>query len=968
MNKIKQIFTRDIELSTGALIAFFFSLFIYFRTIAPTVSFWDCGEFIATSYILGVPHPPGSPFFLLLGKLFTMFPFGPNIAYKVNIISVLSSAFTILFLYLIIIQLIRSYKGKITDRNDKFLVYGAALIGSLTYAFTDTFWFSAVEAEVYAFSMLFTSLTLWLALKWFEERQKTDSIRYLLVIVYFIGLAYSVHLLNILLVPTIILLVVFNETKILFSWRLWQVALGTATVFTFFFAVFVGASIDHYISLILLNIVVAGLGGSVIYLYKMLREEFKAEYLFYALFSGAISLFIFFAGDYYAISTLNEKIGGWKLTIIIGFGNLLLSYFLFFGIGLVSGLLMIKYKPDIIVDWRLLGKRIIIATITVMSIVLIAKSTYMTIYIRSNLQPVINENNPSTMDNMLYYLNREQYGTSNMLGTIFDRQAPFIDYQIKFMYLRYFGWNFVGKGEAMNERGFILDNFSLKGLLGLPFLIGLIGFFYHWRKDWKKALSIFVFFILSGLMLVIYLNQPNPQPRERDYVYVGSFFAFAIWIGFGSLNILQNVNKWFAGGSLQKTGTVLAGTALLLICPVNELKTNYDSHDRSGNTVPWDYSYNILESCEKNAILFTNGDNDTFPLWYLQEVEGIRKDIRIVNLSLLNTDWYIYQLKHFEPLVPISLSDEEIDLIEPALWQSQKIGIPVNNAVYENYFREYGREVPENLKDVNRIEVQVDPTMSAGNQTGLRVQDIMIVNIILNNRWNKPIYFAITIPSESLLGFREYMRLDGLAYKVTPVKSPEILKERLYTNLIENFEYKGLNDPDVYLPFGTLRLLYNYKNGFTQLAQVLINTNESGRAIEVLDTMEEKIPSFRLFHDQYLFDVIGRLYYSAGNQDEYIRRIHEMLEWQPPIPRDKQIEYAGYFLSIFRDTLPAEKIFENLWKDNPNDTQTFSSLVLLQERTGKFKDALENMNKWLEAHPGDSNAINKRNELQGKIK
>lgn len=898
MDKLKSVFTRDIELASFGLVTFLTALGIYIKTTAPTVSFWDCGEFIASSYILGVPHPPGAPFFLILGKFFSFLPFSADIGFRVNLISTISSALTILLLYLIIIQIARSFRGVPENMFDKLIVYGSASIGALTYAFSDTFWFNAVEAEVYALSMLFMSATLWLALKWFEERKEFNSIRNLLIIVYFFGLAYGVHLLNLLVAPTVLLLILLNNPKFLFKWELWMSAVAAAVVFTIFAA--------------------------------MIGED--------------------------------------NLLIVIGLSNLYMCFLLFLAAAIAAGLVLLHYKRYLLDDWKSLFQAIFIATFGILLIAVVGRSTYFLIYIRSGMDPIINENDPSTLSGLLYYLKREQYGSGSLLSSIFNRAAAFWDYQIKFMYLRYFGWNFIGKGVIFGSRGFIQESFTLNGLAGLPFIIGTVGFIYHWFKDWKKAALLFIFFIISGLMLVIYLNQPDPQPRERDYVYVGSFFAFAIWIGVGAMCILTAVKRWLENGAIQKTGTCLVAGVLLLICPVNQFLHNYDSHDRTGNYVAWDYSYNILMSCEPNAILFTNGDNDTFPLWYLQEVEGIRKDVRVVNLSLLNTDWYIHQLKYYEPRVPISLPDEQIKNVGYSPWEAQPWTLDVPLEAFESHFRDYGEPMPPSYQDIQSIDVQINPTLTAGGRTLLRTQDLLIMHIILNNQWRKPVYFAITIPTQSLLGFREYMRLDGLAWKVTPVKNPPVAPEILSHNLFNEFRYRGLNDPDVYLNWGTLRLLNNYLNGYIELSRYYVNSRQNERTLEVLERMSENVPDFRMSLEPLFVDMIGRMYYSAGRPEEFKSRILKMLEWKPEIPRDKQLEYAGMLYSLFKDPENAEKVYARLWKSDPNDNKALSSLISVLEITGQFEKAADNMDQWLRFHPNDSNAQKKLLQLRDSIK
>ncbi len=962
MNMIRRKINNDSELVLGGLLTFFISFFVYLRTVAPTVSLWDCGEFIASSYILGVPHPPGAPFYLIIGKIFSLIPFHADIGFRVNMISVLSSSFTILFLYLIITQLIRSYQGTIEEQFDKFIVCGAALIGALTLAFSYTFWFNAVEAEVYAPSMLFTSATLWLALRWFEHREELSSIRNLIVIVYLVGLSYGVHLLNILVVPTIILLILFHKPRFLFVWRLWYLAMLVASTITILVFMLLGGKMDHLISLFVLNCVLFLLAGSFIYTYKSFIQ-FSLENVLIAASCAVGGILIALTVCIDKLSVLNATLGTWELPILVGFDNPLFVYLVFMVISFTAGFVILEYKPELLTNWKSLLLSMSLATAAVWFIVAVGRSTYALILIRSGLDPVINENDPSTMSNLLYYLNREQYGTTSLLSTALDRAAPLWEYQIKFMFLRYFGWNFIGKGITFDTRGFIQESFALRGLLGFPFLIGLFGFVYHSIKDWKKAISMFVFFIASGLLLVLYLNQPDPQPRERDYVYVGSFFVFAVWIGLGAYGIMNSMKMFFANDSVRKFGAAFAGGILLFFCPINEFQFNFDEGDRTGNFVPWDYSYNILTSCEENAILFTNGDNDTFPLWYLQEVEGIRKDVRIVNLSLLNTPWYIEQLKYYEPRLAINLQDEQIKAIRPIAWESKTLQVQVTQQVFESFYQEYNQPVPESLVNTTSLSVQVDPTLTVGSQTGVQVRDIMVFHIIDANKWDRPVYFAITVSPSYFLGFKPYLRLEGLVYRVTPVQSPPVLTETLGNNLMKKYQYRGINDPDVNLDFGTVRLLGNYRQGFLDLSRNYINTRQPEKAVEALDFMTEHVPEFRSTN-RNIIEIIGRHYYAAGQQEAFRSRILELLIGTPEISRDKQFEYAGLLFSAFKDTLNTEKTYERLWESDPNDNKALGALVSIYEFSGQISKAVSALEQWLGDHPADSVAQNKLKGLR----
>lgn len=734
-------------------LVFLIALLGYFLTVAPTTSYWDCGEFIASSYILGVPHPPGAPFFLLLGRLFSMIPFVDDIGLRVNAVSVISSALTVLFLYLTTVRLIKFWKPEVLTVSDLLMVNGAAALGALTYAFTETFWFNAVEAEVYALSMFFTSIIVWLIMVWIDKHKSTDGDRYLLLIMLLVGLGTGVHLLNILTIPTLLLIMWFFDRRIT---------------------------------------VIAGVG---------------------MLLSVAV-LFGF---------PLEMKI--W-------------SVFIFLGISIFLG----RNKDHS--DYSL--------AFIMPLLLIIGYSTYIFVYLRAGLNPPINENDPSNWERMLAYLNREQYGESDQMGNAvkfffaLDPNRKYLDsleklgvaagsagdpwkghwnffwnYQVKEMYLRYFNWQFIGQDHEN-----IKQIVSFKGLMGIPFFAGLAGLIHHFTKDKKRAVAYFLLFIIMSLGLVIYQNQDVLQPRERDYFYVGSFYVFGIWIAMGISAIIE----FFKETPILKKLVI----PLFLICfiiPSLEVKANYFTGNRSGNYLAWDYSKNILETCDPNAILFTNGDNDTFPLWYLQIVEGIRTDVTIVNLSLLNTDWYIKQIKRKLPQF-IDYTDREIELMfGQSYYKDGDDGKPLfytlppkEQAILINAYQSREWKEPKKLQLKNKdgsdfIKWTMKPTF--GNH--IKVQDQMVLELVAKNAmngWKTPIYFAVTVASSNYIGLDDYLRMDGLCYKVVDYKArrgidPEVLFNRVFVKFKDH--YRNLGDKNVYYNENKIRLLQNYRSAFLQL-------------------------------------------------------------------------------------------------------------------------------------------------------
>lgn len=862
----------------SAAVAFIASMFVYLRTIAPTVSFWDCGEFITCSHILGIPHPPGAPLYLLVGRLFSMLPIASDIGFRVNLISALSSALTVMLTYLIIVRLIEQWRGKPKSSEDIIMLVASGLIGSLAYAYTDTFWFNAVEAEVYAISMFFTSIIVWLIFVWHEKADQPGAERYLLIIAYLVGLAIGVHLLMILGLPAVGLIVYFRYLKK----NNQRITIKTFLVYCAATAV-----------------------------------------MFIAIYPGIVQW----------VPNIAGKLGLW--------------FILFVFVALFVGVYIAVKQNQKIVSLALMASML----------VMVGYSTYTLIYIRSGLNPAIDENDPEDMDGMVRYLNREQYGTwstfprryngipqewqfkqqypnRNYATFNFSKQLDFMwNYQLKKMYWRYFSWQFVGKGTTFGPDNFIAANFSAKGLMMLPFLIGLIGMVHHFYKDWRHAFSIFSLFILTGVAIVIYLNQEDPQPRERDYVFVGSFFAFALWIGVGVSAILEWVQESFPDKAAIRKGLMAAVIVLFTImAPINLIAHNYADHDRTGNYVAYDYSYNILQSVEPDGIVFTNGDNDTFPLWFLQEVYGIRKDVRVVNLSLLNTPWYIKQLKHEEPKVPISISDDDIEALELMPWKKRTVSIPVPQNVRNEALRDLEERkelLAENPELPTEIKIEVEPTVMG---QALRIQDLMILNILSSNRWQKPVHFAVTVSNENKINLQKYLRMDGLGFKVVPYEGDNISAQKLEKNLFEVYQFRGLDDPSVHLNHNVKGLLQNYRAAFLRLAHEYLLIKDYPRLLNVLDKMEASMPkSIIPLPDIRLNLQIGQMYDIAGAKGKFV-------------------EYA-----------------EDAIKADPENSLAYGTLVSLYSREKEHQKAVDLLETWLAAHPGDNEAKRKLEQKQALL-
>ncbi len=844
---------------------------VYLMTMAPTLSFWDCGEFIATAYTLGVPHPPGAPLFLLVGRLFSMVPFFEDIGARVNLLSTLSASATVMLTYLIIVRLIVLYrKTEPGSWNilEKISAYGGAASGALSLAFSDSFWFNAVEAEVYAPSLFFTALVVWLILRWYDEKPGEGNEHWLMAAMYVIGLSIGVHLLSLLAIFAVIMVYYYKKYEVTLRSFLVMMLAGSAA----FLLVYVG--------------IIRGL--------PILMQ--------YTSWGGAVIL--------------------------------------------LGGIIYVVYYAHV--------NRFRLLHMVSMSLFLlvIGYTSYTLIYVRANASPPINENNPSTGEAFFSYLNREQYGdfplwprrwSSEPLHQYFYQHYGsdtdyFLRYQMYHMYLRYLGWQFIGRENDLEGAGV-----DWSQLWGLPFLVGIFGAVSHFRREWKMGSVITALFVLTGAALVVYLNQTEPQPRERDYSYTGSFFAFAIWIGIGVEHLISRIRKGVSSVKLRQVLSIAALGAVLLLVNGRMLFANYHTHDRSENYVPWDWAWNMLQSCEKDAILFTNGDNDTFPLWYLQEVEGIRTDIRVVNLSLANTGWYLEQLKNTSPngakKISFSLSDEELREISYVAIQPVEVDLPAGSRKEElvEEYRAVGMAAPEALVDTLRWQIM--PSVTFQGQGFLRPQDIAVYEILMNNFAARPIYFAITVGRDNLLGIDEYLRLDGLAYRVVPVKNTEgrnfVGASRLWTNLCSVFSYRNLNDPEAYIGETSLRLSGNYKPLFASLAVGLAEKPEEELAvrdregafrkasrrqlaIEALDKSQEVLPLERFGLDPGVAASVVSLYVSLGEKDKaypyitFLERLAEVVA----IPEAPQVYYAlALALREVGRAGESEKIMDQLFKE-----------------------------------------------------
>ena len=905
-------------------ISFAIALIVYLLTLEPTVSQWDCGEFIASSFKLQVGHPPGAPLFMIIGRVFSLFTSDTaKVAMMINSVSASASAFTILFLFWTISHLLKKILIKTGDkasRSDMIAVLGGSFVGAMAYTFSDTFWFSAVEAEVYATSSLFTAVVFWAILKWENVADEPGANRWLILIAYLIGLSIGVHLLNLLAIPAIVLVYYFRKYP-----------------------------------KVTRNGVLKALGVSLVLLLMIM----------YGIIPGIIKA-----------ATIVEKF--FTNTVGLHYNTGVLIYVFLLLAALIFGIYRTQFlKKSVLWNTLLLA----------ITVIIIGYSSYALIIIRSLAGPPMNENRPENMFALLSYLNREQYGDRPLIrghqynaevedivykkpvyvlnkeenryeipyrkpeavmkgnkvllprmygrspqdrqayqefGTIQDLANPttldnlefLFRYQVGHMYLRYFMWNFVGRQNDIQGHGNVLNGNWISGikaidsgLIGqqknlpdhmknhparntyffLPLLLGLMGLYFQLDKNAKDFWVVMSLFILTGLAIVIYLNQTPYQPRERDYAYAGSFYAFTIWIGMGVAGIYQFLRKYVGANS----AAIMATAISLLAVPTLMATENWDDHDRSGRYTARDIASNYLNSCSKDAILFTVGDNDTFPLWYVQDVEGVREDVRIVNMMLFNMDWYIDQARwqnyDSKPL-PFTIPQSKYEAIpgssifvrEHEQWapldymlKFMKSDDPRAKVKLRN-----GKEV--NFIPTNKLILPVDSATVVSNGTVTPKQATEIVkeipillqangqilknnlaqlDILGSNQWERPIYYT-SGGFDGSLGLEEYYRNEGLAYRVVPVRTPyesilvmgEIDTDTLYQRVMNQFQWGRMNEEDVQLDYYTIRTMsvIRFRSLYTRLAMQLLQEGDKERAVEVLDRCMELAPSRVLPFDQYV--------------------------------------------------------------------------------------------------------------------
>lgn len=1007
-------------------IAFAIAAVTYLLTMEPTASFWDCGEFISSAYKLDVGHPPGAPFFMLTGRFFSLFASDPTqVALMVNALSALASAFTILFLFWTITHLAR----KILIKREEELslarivgILGAGMVGALAYTFSDTFWFSAVEGEVYAYSSLFTAVVFWAILKWEDVADRPGSDRWLIFIAYLMGISIGVHLLNLLAIPAIVLVYYFRNYSKVTTWGVVRAML---------------------VAVVLLGAVLYGIIPGFVEIASLFELVFVNT--FGLSYNSGLIAYIIVTLAILIWSAVETTTRSNYLRMIISFLAVLAIVGIpFFGNNYILGVLIlaalaylfVKFKSK--VDARWLNTAVMMITV-----ILIGYSSYTVIVIRSAANPPMDQNSPDNVFALKYYLNREQYGdrplfygqaynapvelriegntcipvyktgdpqyspeprtsegqkdryivTGNKMDYVMDDRfmmlfprmyssqphhvsaykawgdvkgkrvrfdycgqqrteyVPtftenlrfFFNYQLNFMYFRYFMWNFSGRqndiqGHGEVDRGNWITGISFidKALVGdqtnlpselndnkgrnryymLPLLLGLLGIFFlvNNGKEGKHTFWVtMLLFFLTGIAIVMYLNQTPYQPRERDYAYAGSFYAFSIWIGLGVPGIIQLVRKY-----LPETVAAVAVSVLALGVPALMAAENWDDHDRSNRYAARDFGYNYLASCEEDAIIFSNGDNDTFPLWYNQEVEGVRTDVRVCNLSYLQTDWYIDQMKRqayeSSPL-PISWTPQQYIVGTNEVVQVREVEkrpIDVSTAFKimldpeikvdgENLIPSKQLFIPVDKADViksgvldtarfNEIVPQIPINLA---KSRLTKSELMIIEMLNTNKWKRPVYFAVTVGDDYYLGLNDHFELTGMTYQVLPVssegKGARVNVEKMYDNMMNKFRWGNVADSTVYLDETVLRMCRTHRMMFGQLAGALIQQNDTVRAEKVLDFSQKVLPSPQIRHD-ITSAMMAESYYQLKKYDKG----NEIVDF---IANDC-VEYLGWYFNL----------------------------------------------------------------------
>ncbi|HEX8378192.1 MAG TPA: DUF2723 domain-containing protein [Pedobacter sp.] len=899
----------------------------YTLTLEPTASFWDCGEFIASAHKLQVVHQPGAPLFIMIAKVFSLLASDKTqVAFWMNMSSAIASAATILFLFWTITALVRKVlapNARELSITQLITIMGSGLVGALAYTFSDTFWFSAVEAEVYAMSSLCTAIVFWAILKWEHYADDPNADKWLVFIAYIMGLSIGVHLLNLLAIPAIALVYYFRRTaKATSKGTFGALLIGILILGVIQYGIILYMiKLAAYFDLFFVNTLGMGFGSGVI-VFAILIISGLIYGIMYSICKGkrilnlalVCTVFILFGYSSYAMIVIRAKAEPTlnnndpdNVFSLLGYlsreqyGDKPLLYGQYFDSKAIDykdkGNIYRKGKDK----YEVAGKK------------------YEYVYDRNSLLPRMHSDKP---EHIAAY--REWMQLSEGESPTFIQNLGFLfSYQTGFMYVRYFLWNFAGRqnddqGRGNNTSGnwisgikpldaahlgsqdnlppSIKEDNGYNRLYFLPLVLGLIGAFWHFKRNQKDAGVVGLLFFFTGMAIVLYLNQTPIEPRERDYAYAGSFYAFTIWIGLGVAAIADMLRKKLSASSAGIAATVLG----LLAAPVLMAKENWDDHDRSEKTTAKDFAADYLESCAPNAILFTYGDNETYPLWYVQEVEGVRPDVRLVNLSLLGTDWYIRQMKkkvNEADALPITMPDNKFvqgvrDVVryydykvEDAVELKTIFDVLTSDDDSDKVTMQDGSK--DNILPTKSFKISINPaevlatkTVSASkaaditpsmewtyNKDYVTKAELAMLDILAHNNWKRPIYFAVTTPADNFLGLQKYMYNEGFAYRVLPLKpttvdsmsreNDQIHTEVMYQNIMTKFKWGNIKNASYLDPESTRMIAIIIKN-FNQLAESLISRGKIDEARKVLLKSEEVVPK-----KNHVFYLVIHRYYTA---------------------------------------------------------------------------------------------------------
>ena len=960
---------RRLNTLTGWLL-FVISSTVYILTVEPTVSFWDTGEFILSAFKLQVGHPPGAPLFLMMGRIATLFAGGNTlkVAVTMNILSALCSGFAIMFLFWTITHLVRKVLSKVNTLEPKhfLVIIGSGVIGALAYTFSDTFWFSAVEGELYALSSLVTALVFWAMLKWEEEADQPYAGRWIILIAYIMGLGLGIHRLNLLVLPALVFVFYFKKFEVtkkglikaavialLILWLLVFVLLpGVPKVAGWFELLFVNVIGMPYNSGLLFFVVLVLVAIVSGIRYTLKSNRIILNYVFtcltviligyssYAMImirstakppmnqnnpSDIFSLSYYINMEQYGSSP--KFFGNYYSAPVIDVRKVLAGY------NKIDG----KYKPYYRPEYEY-------------------NKQFETIF------PRMYSSDPDHESSYKYWgkIKGRRYSVSSGSGketilcpTFVENLRYFFSYQVGYMYLRYFMWNFAGRQNDIQGNGntihgnwisgikFIdesrLDDLDdipgdLKNNPGnnkyylLPLLIGIGGMFWQYKANKNGFWPVLIFFIMTGFAIILYLNQYPNQPRERDYAYAGSFYAFAIWIGMGFMFLYEQLHKYFGS----KVSGIVTFFVLFAACPLLLATQNWDDHDRSDRYTARDIGANYLKSCAPNSVLFTYGDNDSFPVWYVQDVEEVRTDVRVANLSYIQAGWYIDMMRQkafkSDPL-PFTLSQEKyIEGVRNQLPVKNVIDKPVdiNEVVHfaglddKKYMIDLsGMGDYLNYLPSNKLKIDVDsatvltngtvkeyfkdrllsPMIWEYSETDAFKGDLAIMDLLGTARWERPVYISTTVPSSQYKGLEKFFIQEGLAYRIAPVKTdqPEpgefgmIDHIVMYDNLMNKFAWGNAGDPSVYLDENNKRMFSNFRRIFGNLGKDLLLKGDTAKALEVTRRGLEIVPVKKMPNDYFSMG-IAEVLIRGGQKEAGLKVIYEIIGYSK--------EYLDYAISL----------------------------------------------------------------------